>query len=140
LLLIFLILIVGVASCGRQNAGKSSNKDAKLQEQTEGIWTRSTGTNILETTTLVLSNGSFEESTVVKDRSGLHNFHIAGTYQITNGWLIVTTTNSRNPLTNIENISVVSSNQIVRLTDRELVLNTPITNGHWEASYRKEGK
>lgn len=139
LLLFFFLLVVTVASCGRQNADKSSGR-AKPQEEIEGTWNRNSGTNITETTTLVFSSGGFEERTLVKDRSNLYNFQIAGTYQITNGWLISVTTNSRSPLTNRENLSEVHSNQIVRLTDRELVLNTTITNGPSEVSFRREGK
>jgi hypothetical protein len=148
LVLFCLVLAVGGVSCGKRNAAKGPDTDAKLQEKLEGTWTdEHTGTNILETHTLVFSNGGFESRALVKDRSNLvQHFQIAGTYQIRNGWLINNITNRRNPLTNQENLSEVQSNQIVRLTDRELVLNVRVTNGpshgpeSFEVSFRKEEK
>lgn len=75
----------------------------------------------------------------VDNLNTVRTFDIQGTDQVQNGWLIETMT-SHSMVTNKERLPVRNTNQIVQLTDDQLILNYGTTNGPLNAIFRKEGK
>lgn len=129
-----------LVSCGKRDL---TDENAILQAKLTGAW-------ILEHTPFVSncqsritvdSAGNYSEHGQIVGRSNIGSiFESGGSYQIKNGWLIDTVTNN-NVLANKEQLPITVSNQIVRLTENELILNFgQITNETTQVIFRKEVK
>ena len=120
----------------------AAERDAKLQGKLTGTW-------VLEYTPLA----SNFESTIFIDSNRnyavhgqrltlsnkIYTFEIGGKYTVVNGWLIDTVTN-HSMWTNKAHSPYVVSNQIVRLTDQELILKFDEVTNQVEVIFRKKEK
>jgi len=135
---LWLILVLSLASCGKHN---TANEDAGLQKKLTGTWILE-HTPILtnfESKVTIDSDGIYTAHCKCINTSNLVRFDIEGFYKVKNGWLIDTMTEN-GALINKTLLPHMSTNQIVKLTEAELVVNLGTTNEPLNAVFHKEGK
>jgi hypothetical protein len=133
--ILFGLLLV---SC-RKHANE--NPDAALQRKLTGTWvlTYTPASSNFQNRTIVNPDGGYIAHCRQENSNGVRTFDIQGTYRITNGWLVDTIIDETQ-VTNKSALPVMSTNQIVKLTDSDLIINYGTTNEPMNGTFRKEGK
>lgn len=125
-------------SCGKHANGSS---DAELQKKLAGTWilTYTPVSSNFQNRTIIKPDGGYVAHCRDENSNGVRTFDIQGTYRITNGSFLDTITDETS-LTDKSHLPVTSTNQIVKLTDSELIINYGTTNEPMNGTWRKEGK
>lgn len=134
----FLFFGLLFVSCGKH---ASANPDAELQRRLAGTWVLSYspfGSNF-QGTIIVNPDGGYVVHCRDENPNGIRTFDIQGTYGVTNGWLFNTITDE-SITTNKAALPFRETNQIVKLTDSELIINYGTSNEPFNGTFRKEGK
>jgi hypothetical protein len=126
-----------LVSCGKY---ATRNPDAELQKKLTGTWilTQTPAGSNFQNKTTVNPDGGYVAHCRGETANGGRTFDIQGILRVTNGWLLDTITDETQ-LTNKSALPRVETNQIVKLTDSELVINLGITHEPLNCTYRKEG-
>ena len=132
--LLFSVFLLSLISCGKQ-------ADAKLQQKLSGTWILGPdGPAHFQSRLTVNLNGRYTaHCKYVYLSNSVHTFDIEGIYQVKNGQLIDITT-SHSMVTNQTKLPTTNICQIIRLTDRELVLDNGKTNEEAIAVFHREKK
>lgn len=134
----FLCFLLVLTSCSKRNP------DVELQKKLTGNWVLESGilsTNEFQSRITVESNGNYmAHASKTSASNTVRTFDIEGNYQVKGGYLIDKVI-EHSMLTNKSRLPYFNTNQIVRLTDKQLILNyaTP-GNEKQEAIFRKEEK
>jgi len=132
----WLFLGLLLVSCGKQS---SESPDAESQKKLTGTWVLTSGAPNFQSTIIVNPDGGYAAHCRDENSNGSRAFDIQGIYRITNGWLFDTITNETQN-TNKSAFPVKATNQIVSLTDSELIINYGTSSEPSNGTFRKKGK